>query len=684
MQPPTSNSQNLMPRKRIALLSLLLLPLLLLAACHAKDAAQPSAPAPATVRPTRPVADVDTGQQQLLVLPDDGADVVLGLIDNARDTIRFKIYLLTYREARTALVNAARRGVDVRIIIDPDPVGGNESNIESYQMLESAGVAVRWSSDAFRHTHEKSLVIDDKIALIATFNFTHSSFTRNREYGLLSTGPDVVAEVAAIFDADWNDKKPSLRQKSPLVLSPVNSRQRLTQLIRSAQKTLILEEATLLDEDITQELVAVAKRGVAVTFLAPQRDQNDVAADNLKRLQSAGAQVAHLKTPFIHAKIILADDRQAFIGSQNLTYTSLERSRELGIITTEAAVVARLRQQLAHDWQAATGTMLGQPPSAGPVRSIAWQDAEAYAGQEVTVRGVIVHTYDSGKVTFLNFDKDYHNTLTLVLFPSIYAEFPAKPAQYFSNKEIEVIGRVKMYEGKPEIVIESSQQIKVLGDGPAPQARAPASIPAGPLPEIAWQEAGDYVGQQVIVSGEVVRSYNSGKVAFLNFDEDWRGKFSVVIFASDFTNFDAPPEQKYLHQAIRVTGKIKEYKGAPEIIVESPAQIEMVGAVATATPSSIASGILSWQQAGAFVGQRVTVQGQIVRAKDIGTITFLNFSQKRGDFVLIVRAQDYPNFPQAPAQLYNGKKVWATGEISLYRGTPQMVLHSPQQIEVFE
>jgi DNA/RNA endonuclease YhcR with UshA esterase domain len=255
-------------------------------------------------------------------------------------------------------------------------------------------------------------------------------------------------------------------------------------------------------------------------------------------------------------------------------------------------------------------------------------------------------------------------------------------------------------EGAPEIVITDADQIQNLDDDARAVPEEPPPVPvsealAGREDVVPWQEAGDYIGQEVTVGGTVVRTYNSGKAAFLNFDKDWRGKFSVVIFASDFDNFPQPPHKMYLNKTILVTGKVKEYKGAPEIIVESPEQIEIVGeeTIAAApssptpppaTPSGPPQGVVPWQEAGNYLGQTITVEGRIIRTKDIGSITFLNFSKHRGDFVAIVRAADYDNFPAPPAELYDGKKVWITGEISEYKGTPQMVLHSPDQVEVFD
>ncbi|HNS05202.1 MAG TPA: OB-fold nucleic acid binding domain-containing protein [Candidatus Saccharicenans sp.] len=94
--------------------------------------------------------------------------------------------------------------------------------------------------------------------------------------------------------------------------------------------------------------------------------------------------------------------------------------------------------------------------------------------------------------------------------------------------------------------------------------------------EISWEEAANYYGQTVWVRGRVVAANNTGKVCFLNFHRNWKRYFTVVIFASSFSRFPEPPERLYLNKEIRVYGRIKEYQGKPEIIVESPDQIEII------------------------------------------------------------------------------------------------------------
>jgi micrococcal nuclease len=94
---------------------------------------------------------------------------------------------------------------------------------------------------------------------------------------------------------------------------------------------------------------------------------------------------------------------------------------------------------------------------------------------------------------------------------------------------------------------------------------------------VSWQDAAQYYGQTVTIEGRVVATYNSGKVVFLNFHQEYRTHFTAVIFADDWDKFPEPPEELFLDKLVRVTGLVEEYQGAPEIIVEEPGQIEIVG-----------------------------------------------------------------------------------------------------------
>ncbi|MCX8160366.1 MAG: OB-fold nucleic acid binding domain-containing protein [Candidatus Saccharicenans sp.] len=218
---------------------------------------------------------------------------------------------------------------------------------------------------------------------------------------------------------------------------------------------------------------------------------------------------------------------------------------------------------------------------------ISWQEAGNYVGREVVVEGVIVRTFNSGRACFLNFHPDYQRYLSLVIFASDFSKFPSETEKHFLNKKVRARGRVLLYRGRPEIILDSPAQITVVGELPGngnqeleaasgKENNIRSGSVAGSVREISWEEAAGYYGQTVWVRGTVVAANNTGKVCFLNFHRNWKRYFTAVIFASDFDRFPQPPEKLYLNREVRVFGRVREYQGKPEIIVESPEQIEII------------------------------------------------------------------------------------------------------------
>lgn len=628
-------------------------------------------------------APVTRSSLELLALPDAGQEPLLQALDGARESIRLKAYLLSDDAVLAALQRAAGRGVAVRVLLEPEPFGGGDSNRLAAEKLRSSGVEVRNAPAAFRFSHEKSLVIDERRAWVMTFNLTPSSFHQNREYGAIVDDPELVEEIIQVFEADWERRQPELSQPR-LIWSPENSRQRLTELLDEAQASLDLEQPSLLDDGLIERLIAAAQRGAAVRVITPAvLDPGEPEYEPLSRLVAGGVAVRFLDEPYVHAKAILVDGRLAFVGSQNFTSVSLDHNRELGIAFDDAAAVNRLASYFLQDWNLAQPWTGPQPTPTLPASGVVpWQRAGEYVGQRITVEGDIIETYNSGKVAFLNFSED-RDDFTLVIFAEDFGRFTEPPEELYYQKRVQATGRVQLYKGRPEMVLQGPDQIKILADLTPASVSSAATLPPGGI--VGWQDAGQYIGQKITVEGDVVRTYNSGRVAFLNFAEDYEGTLSVVIFAADFTKWPQPPDQLYLGQRIRVTGKVKEYQGAPEIVVEKPDQIEVVGpAQATVSPTATPRPVISWQEAAAHEGQEVTVQGTVVDSYKSDKVIFLNFSRNRDDFKVVIFARNWERWTQAPDELYLGRAIRVTGEIQLYQGRPEIVVNGPAQIQVVE
>jgi len=96
----------------------------------------------------------------------------------------------------------------------------------------------------------------------------------------------------------------------------------------------------------------------------------------------------------------------------------------------------------------------------GDISVITWKDADKYYGQYVIVEGTIVDTYNSGEVCFLNFHSS-QQYLTAVIFACDFPNFPERPEIFYLGKGVHIIGIIKQYKGRPEIIVKTPDQIMI-------------------------------------------------------------------------------------------------------------------------------------------------------------------------------------------------------------------------------
>ncbi len=288
---------------------------------------------------------------QIFVEPDAGDLPILSAIKSAKKSIWMTMYLLTEHDTMDALKAARARGVDVRVMLEAEPYGNSSDNDQAMADLKAAKATVNTGNPSYRLTHQKTMIIDDHTAYIMTLNLTNSSMTFNREYGIVDTNPNDVAEILAVFEADWERKPPTVSNPN-LVWSPINARQRILNLIDSAQKTLELEQEEMQDDQVQNHLIDAAKRGVNVRVVMspPQDGANDPNQAGQTKITRSGVKLRMLKTPFIHANIIIADNTRALVSSQTISTLSLDLYRELGIIITDPRIVQTLSATFDSDW----------------------------------------------------------------------------------------------------------------------------------------------------------------------------------------------------------------------------------------------------------------------------------------------------------------------------------------------
>lgn len=87
----------------------------------------------------------------------------------------------------------------------------------------------------------------------------------------------------------------------------------------------------------------------------------------------------------------------------------------------------------------------------------------------------------------------------------------------------------------------------------------PGNTDDPPREEIEWEDAVDYIGKTVTVSGKIIRAHNhQGKIVFFNFDPDFRDTLSIILLDDDFATFGGPDAliDRLVNKRVKVRGEI--------------------------------------------------------------------------------------------------------------------------------
>jgi cardiolipin synthase A/B len=294
--------------------------------------------------------------RSLIVLPDDSVQPILSAIAGARKSLRIKMFIFSDPTLLAAVINAQRSGVHVRIMLNPARRDGRKENDDSLTALGNAGIEVATTNPAFDLTHEKSMVVDDTLALVQSFNWETTNLTGARDYGIFTSHKHEVDEIAGCFDADWNRSHFQTGDHSHLIWCIGNGRQRMGQFIDEAKHTLWLQHERFQDPTIIERLVRAHCRGVKVHILSRpvhtlKKEKLMEGVSGLRVLRDIGIKIHKMKHVHLHAKLLFADDARAIVGSINLAPGSFDSRRELAIAVDDEHVVHRIHKTLHHDWE---------------------------------------------------------------------------------------------------------------------------------------------------------------------------------------------------------------------------------------------------------------------------------------------------------------------------------------------
>ncbi|MFH0971605.1 MAG: phospholipase D-like domain-containing protein [Candidatus Micrarchaeota archaeon] len=140
------------------------------------------------------------GLAENLISPGAKQDM-LAAINSAEKSIHIILYEFSYSDLKEALVNARKRGVEVKLILEPKV----DQNLDTADFLKSKGIEVKWASSKFNNSHAKTAIIDGKRVITGSLNWSRNAMERNREIGAIIDNERMAQELENVFESDWSN-----------------------------------------------------------------------------------------------------------------------------------------------------------------------------------------------------------------------------------------------------------------------------------------------------------------------------------------------------------------------------------------------------------------------------------------------------------------------------------------------
>jgi cardiolipin synthase A/B len=310
----------------------------------------------------------DGNDVALLATGEEAYRAIVDLIGQARRSLHISTLILADDEVGAELVarleEKARQGVEVRLLIDA--LFRFRAPRRLLASLRDAGGRTAWFMPVWHmpfrghanlRLHRKVLLADDATAIVGGMNLAREYMGpvplsgRWVDLAARIDGP-AVADLADVFRADWRfasaetlatHPRPVARGASaaevvasgPDAPSDLLYDAFLSMVFAARRRLWIATPYFVPDEALTRSLGIAARRGVDVRVLVPGRSNHlsaDLAgASYLRQLAESGATIARYRKGMLHAKLVLADDSLAVLGSANLDMRSLFLDYEIAL-----------------------------------------------------------------------------------------------------------------------------------------------------------------------------------------------------------------------------------------------------------------------------------------------------------------------------------------------------------------
>jgi|FLYN01.1.fsa_nt_gi phosphatidylserine/phosphatidylglycerophosphate/cardiolipin synthase-like enzyme len=293
----------------------------------------------------------------------NGIDTQLAAaINNTQRTLDIAAYEFNNPVLTQAVLDAHRRGVQVRMVTDnEDGIGDEETTINQFV---DAGIQVR-DDGRSALMHDKFMILDGTTVWTGSWNYTINDTYRNNNNALVLRSRQAVANYQAEFDEMFtqgrfgprspaNTPNPMFTQDGVPIQMYFAAEDdvvtAITNALNSADTSIRFMTFSFTIDSITQVLLSKAAQGVQVQgifeTLGSERDDSE-----LTPLFCAGLPVRQDGNPFrLHHKVFIVDDDTVITGSFNISANATNSNDENLVIIQDAALAAQYLAEFERRW----------------------------------------------------------------------------------------------------------------------------------------------------------------------------------------------------------------------------------------------------------------------------------------------------------------------------------------------
>lgn len=293
-------------------------------------------------------------------------DKLTAFIDMAKTSVDIAIYQLDLDNVTQALIDAKKRGANVRVVTDVDSLNDPKENL-SFKRLEKEGIRVV-GGNPNGIMHNKFVVVDKAAVWTGSWNFTVNDTFRYNNNGILIPYPELARNYTATFEKMFNDQKfgPSRKPGGTTPRLTVGGAavenyfapedkvaEKIIPRLKQAAHTIDFMAFSFTDDDLGQVILDRAKAGVKVRGVF-EKTGSETQYSEFGKMRNVGLDVWQDGNAYLmHHKVFIVDAKTVIFGSFNFSQNAEEENDENLLVVDDPSLAQQFQAEFGRVYEQA-------------------------------------------------------------------------------------------------------------------------------------------------------------------------------------------------------------------------------------------------------------------------------------------------------------------------------------------